>query len=116
MRTYEVSVRELLDRQSASYLRAVVAEVHLRSLKDPFFDAVKASAIRGRVRLRNGTFRFRFDPDHRGRPWRGPEFRLDPGPMTLSVRRTSVGVRGELTHESLLDAVRELLVQEVMEL
>lgn len=117
MHTYEVSVDELYGQMSESYLRSVVAEVNLRSITDPFFDSVKAQVVNRHVWRGSGrTFHFKFDPGHRGRPWTGPQYRLDSDSMLLSSRGGSVHIRGKLTHESLLDAVREILVQEVMEL
>lgn len=117
MRRREVSVEDMLERQSVEYLREVVREVRTATLTDPFFDRVKASCPLRRVKpAGGGWFTFRFDPLHRGRPWLGQSYALAPGSMSLKGPEGGTALLEDLTVEHLLDAIREMVVAEVMEL
>lgn len=116
----EVNAEELFESQSIEHLRVVLREVTILCLdEDRFFDGVRSAYPIRYVRREDGRFYFRFDPRHRGRPDRGQMHAFDLFKISLTRlgRDTvTVDVRVPVNPESMLQAFRDMLVQEVMDL
>lgn len=124
MATYEVLVQDIYKSQTEVYLKRVVAEICLSLNQDPFFDNLKLSLPNKYVLHKNNSFTFRFNLAHKGRPDIGRYFVLDSKHMELSylvepysemaLANFSVNVNGDLNYDSLLTAIHEIAVQEIM--
>lgn len=126
MTTYEVSVKDIYDSQSEDHLRKVVAEIRLKLEKDSFFENTRLNSSKKLVSYVNEMFIFRFNIDHKGKPdIGGKKFILNPWIMELSyLDKTRLDnvfsyprayIRGDLSYESLLIAIQETAIQEVMD-